>query len=120
MIALCSLQVLRDAGRQIDELEHHSPELTAHLRHVVHLTKRLEFRCRYLGAMLRNQETDKGTEPNVYPSILRMYHAEVEKLKNREGAEKVMQLFDEFQHAGDHPLCQLITGDTPETIKYMD
>ncbi|MGY4688778.1 hypothetical protein [Salibacterium sp. K-3] len=115
MIALCSLQDLKAAGRQMEELQHSSPELFAHLRHVVHLTKQMEFRCSYLGRILRNQETDGGTE--IHPSVLRLYHGEVHALKRREDAAQVTQWFEQFHHIDDWSLCQLIIGERPESLK---
>ncbi|MFZ4451251.1 hypothetical protein [Salibacterium aidingense] len=117
MIALSSLEELHAARQRIEDLKDGYPELFEKLVHIVSLTKQMQLHCDYLGCLLLDQDPERYRRPHIRSSVLRLYREEIESLKRHPEAEEVKKLFQTCRPIKYRPLCQLILGESPESLK---
>ncbi|WP_110926475.1 hypothetical protein [Bacillus massiliglaciei] len=116
MIALSSMNELKETEERVVSLKDSYPELFKKLLHVVGLTRAFQFKYQYMGSLIMGDAANPHTPEFVMPSILSLYVREVEQLKCDPDITVLQQLFTECENIGYAKICMLVLGNTPESL----
>ncbi|MRG87355.1 hypothetical protein [Salinibacillus xinjiangensis] len=117
MLKLASLDELYEAKQGLEEVSHCNPEIYDILTHVVSLTRQLQIKYGYMGALLMDEDLNTTYPEFVKGSVLSLYKKEVDKLKNHRDFPVVKTVLDQHRDIGDAKLSLLVLGAKPELLR---
>ncbi|MGG0718250.1 hypothetical protein ABE096_11760 [Robertmurraya massiliosenegalensis] len=116
MFTLSSINELEEAQKSIDIIKKDYPVLFEKLLDAVYLTRALQFKYRYMGCLIMDEEAGVDTPQFVYGSVIRVYKKELKKLKEDQDFLVLKQLFAKFCDAGYSKISLLVLGMPPESL----
>ncbi|WP_019155061.1 hypothetical protein [Robertmurraya massiliosenegalensis] len=116
MFTLSSIDELEEAQKRIDNIKNDYPVLYEKLLDAVYLTRALQFKYRYMGCLIMDEDAGDDTPQFVYGSVIRVYRRELKKLKEDQDFLVLKQLFTNFRDAGYSKISLLVLGMPPESL----
>ncbi|MFC7322936.1 hypothetical protein [Halobacillus campisalis] len=114
---LAGLNEIYRAQEDLAQLKGEHEGLYEQLHHVVSLTRQLQIKYGYMGALLRDEDLPAYEPKFVRDSILSLYQHEVQNLKDHEEIQQVKDLMKRHRKVGDSKLFLLILGAKPELLQ---
>lgn len=117
MLTLSSINELEEAKTALEKMRVEYPSLFEKLKDVINLTRALQFKYRYMGCLLMDQNPGEDKPNFVSSSVLRLYKKELQKVKNDQDFEVAKRLFSEFNKYVDYSkISLLVRGMDPESL----
>ncbi len=113
MVTFCSINELEAANDALRDLKKDNEGLYQKLMEVVYLTRALNFKFHYMGALIMDEDADQNTPNSVHESVLRLYKKEVRALKRDSDFPALKQILSKFKHTGYTNISCLILGLKP-------
>lgn len=116
MITLSSVDELQTAEIELENVKNSYPELFKKLLHVVGLTRAFQFKYQYMGSLIMDEDTNEFTPEFVMPSVISLYEAEIQKLKDDSSIHILRRTFTNYESMGYAKLSMLVLGQSPESL----
>jgi hypothetical protein len=113
VVTFCSINELEAANDALKDLKKDNESLYQKLLEVVYLTRALNFKFHYMGALIMDEDADQYTPNSVHESVLRLYKKELRSLKRNSDFPALKQIFSKFKHTGYTNISCLILGLNP-------
>ncbi|NGP46892.1 hypothetical protein G4V62_18865 [Bacillaceae bacterium SIJ1] len=104
------------AKEDIEALKKEHNDIYQLLLHVASLTRQLQIRYRYLGALLTNTPAAEFEPKFIRSSVLELYQREVQTLKNHPNFDQVQALFKANPTLEFPNIFLLVLGAKPEMV----
>ncbi|WP_173917178.1 hypothetical protein [Halobacillus sp. Marseille-Q1614] len=114
---MAGLNDIRRAKDDIEVLKRNYDDIYEQLTHVVSLTRQMQLKYGYMGALLMDNELPEFKPKFVRDSILTLYQKEVQKLKGHQDIAQVKALLQRNSKVGEPKIFLLILGAKPELIQ---
>ncbi|MFD2922254.1 hypothetical protein [Halobacillus naozhouensis] len=115
-LAVAGLNDICKARNDLEEIKRQHSELYEQLLHVVSLTRQLQLKYGYMGSLLMDEELPEYKPKFVRESVLRLYHCEVQTLKECSDIHVVKAFMTKHRKIGDSRIFLLILGAKPERL----
>lgn len=116
MLTTSSFNDLLYAKKAFDELEATEPGIYQKFINIIQLTRQLQFRSQYMGALIMDEAPGKY-RPEVHNDyVLNVYQQEVENLKTDQHAADLKQLLTTYKQIGYANISRLVLGKSPSFL----
>ncbi|WP_079527794.1 hypothetical protein [Halobacillus hunanensis] len=115
-LAVAGLNDICKAKDDLEAIKQQHGELYEQVLHVVSLTRQLQLNYGYMSSLLMDEELPEYKPQFVRESVLRLYHCEVQSLKEFSDIHVVKDLMKKHRKIGDSRIFLLILGAKPERL----
>ncbi len=115
-LAVAGLNDICKAKDDLEAIKQQHGELYEQVLHVVSLTRQLQLNYGYMSSLLMDEELPEYKPQFVRESVLRLYHCEVQSLKEFPDIHVVKDLLKKHRKIGDSRIFLLILGAKPERL----
>lgn len=116
MLTTSSFNDLLYAKKAFDELEETEPGIYQMFINIIQLTRQLQFRSQYMGALIMDEEPGKYRPEVNNDYVLEVYQQEVERLKKDHHAADLKQLLTAYKQIGYANISRLVLGKSPSFL----
>ncbi|SDN28896.1 hypothetical protein SAMN04488137_3940 [Fictibacillus solisalsi] len=116
MITLVSHNELKAAKEELENIERSCPDLYEKWVHIINLTRALQFKYQYMGALIMNEDCRRYAPEFCQESVVRLYKSELEKLTADENIDTLREMISKFNNAGYAKISLLAIGRSPESL----
>ncbi|MGJ7922270.1 hypothetical protein [Neobacillus sp. LXY-4] len=116
MVTFCCINDLKEVSEALENLEKDYPNLYKQLVEMVYLTRALNFKMQFMGALIMDEDPGEYTPVSVHDSVLNLYKRELHALKDHGEFSAIKQIFTKFKHTSYTNICLLILGMNPESL----
>lgn len=116
MVTFCCINDLEEVSAALKTLEKDHPSLYQKLVDVVYLTRALNFKFQYLGALLLDLPPAEFTPHSVHDSVLRLYKNEVQALKQNDHFPELKAMISKYEHTSFTNISHLLLGINPQSL----
>jgi len=116
LVTFCCINELEEVSEALKSLEKEYPNLYKKMVDMVYLTRALNFKFQYMGALLLDIPATEFTPISVHDSVLRLYKRELQTLKQSENFPALKQILSTYEHASFTNICLLLLGIKPKSL----
>lgn len=116
MITFNCITDLEQVCQALENLEKNYPNIHKKLVELVYLTRALNFKFQYMGALLMDKDPAEFTPNSVHDSVLRLYDRELQALKDDPDFSELEQIIHKFAQTGFTNISHLLLGTNPESL----
>ncbi|MDN4527375.1 hypothetical protein [Fictibacillus fluitans] len=116
MITLCSHEELKKAKEALENIERSCPDLYEKWVHIINLTRALQFKYQYMGALIMNENCRRYAPEFCQGSVIRLYKSELAKLTSDENIDTLRNMISTFNNADFAKISLLAIGRSPESL----
>lgn len=116
MITFNCLTDLEQVCQALENLKKNYPNIHKKLVEMVYLTRALNFKFQYMGALLMDKDPSEFIPNSVHDSVLRLYNRELQALKDDSDFHELQQIISKFAQTGFTNISHLLLGTEPESL----
>ena len=116
MITFCNIYELEAVNCALKQLKQNHQTLYQKLEEIVHLTRALNFKYHYMGALLMDESSEPYAPESVHNSVLKLYQKQLLFLKESIDFKHLKDIFTAFKKSGYGTISLLILGIKPESL----
>ncbi|SIS44913.1 hypothetical protein [Salimicrobium flavidum] len=114
---VAGLNQLYEVKNELEVMKQQKPELNDQLIHVVSLTRQLQLKYGYMGSLIMDENLPRYEPKFLRGSILRLYHQEVQQLKEHTDIDYLKNILVKYEDINDSKIFLLTLGAKPELLQ---
>ncbi|MDY0404383.1 hypothetical protein P5G51_002190 [Virgibacillus sp. 179-BFC.A HS] len=113
---MTSFQKISQVKKVIDDIKANKPTIYSKFINIVQLTRQLQYRFQYMGALILEEEAKKYEPAHQNAYVMRLYMQEINKFKEDENAWVIQNLLADYKELGYATISRLALGTNPRIL----